>query len=485
MITRNFKRSMIAVAVAAALVGVYAETGVPGLSQARAAAAAAPNAAIAAVPPFAAPSQAGFPDFASIVRAYGPAVVNIAVTGKTQKAATSEDDPMSEFFRRFGPGFPRAPQQGPRTQRGVGSGFIVASDGVILTNAHVVDGADEVTVKLTDRREYRAKVLGVDKRSDIAVLKIDAKNLPTVRIGDSSAASVGEWVLAIGSPFGLENTASSGIISAKSRALPDDGYVPFIQTDVAVNPGNSGGPLFNLKGEVIGINSQIYSSSGGSQGLSFAIPIDVASKVKDQLIAHGKVTRGRIGVVIQEVNQGLADSFGLKKPQGALVSALEKGGPAEQAGLEPGDVILRVDGREIDRSTDLPAQIGDMKPGTRARLEIVRKGTGKTLDVTIGEMKDVKTAAADREGAAEGRLGLAVRPLDADEARQSGIRGGLVVPSTCSAEAWSRLPVGSSATISAGSVTSARAMAARCSCPPDICRGKCVARSARPTSSSA
>ena len=442
MITRNFKRSMIAVAVAAALVGVYAETGVPGLSQARAAAAAAPNAAIAAVPPFAAPSQSGFPDFASIVRAYGPAVVNIAVTGKTQKAAASEDDPMSEFFRRFGPGFPRAPQQGPRTQRGVGSGFIVASDGVILTNAHVVDGADEVTVKLTDRREYRAKVLGVDKRSDIAVLKIDAKNLPTVRIGDSSAASVGEWVLAIGSPFGLENTASSGIISAKSRALPDDGYVPFIQTDVAVNPGNSGGPLFNLKGEVIGINSQIYSSSGGSQGLSFAIPIDVASKVKDQLIAHGKVTRGRIGVVIQEVNQGLADSFGLKKPQGALVSALEKGGPAEQAGLEPGDVILRVDGREIDRSTDLPAQIGDMKPGTRARLEIVRKGTGKTIDVTVGEMKDIKTAAADKEGAAEGRLGLAVRPLDADEARQSGIRGGLVVESAAGPAARAGIQTG-------------------------------------------
>ena len=442
MITRNFKRSMIAVAVAAALVGVYAETGVPGLSQARAAAAAAPNAAIAAVPPFAAPSQSGFPDFASIVRAYGPAVVNIAVTGKTQKAVASEDDPMSEFFRRFGPGFPRAPQQGPRTQRGVGSGFIVASDGVILTNAHVVDGADEVTVKLTDRREYRAKVLGVDKRSDIAVLKIDAKNLPTVRIGDSSAASVGEWVLAIGSPFGLENTASSGIISAKSRALPDDGYVPFIQTDVAVNPGNSGGPLFNLKGEVIGINSQIYSSSGGSQGLSFAIPIDVASKVKDQLIAHGKVTRGRIGVVIQEVNQGLADSFGLKKPQGALVSALEKGGPAEQAGLEPGDVILRVDGREIDRSTDLPAQIGDMKPGTRARLEIVRKGTGKTIDVTVGEMKDIKTAAADKEGAAEGRLGLAVRPLDADEARQSGIRGGLVVESAAGPAARAGIQTG-------------------------------------------
>ena len=428
MITQTFKRSMIAVAVAAALAGVYAQTGMPGLSQARAAAAAvAPGAAIAPAAPFVAPSQAGFPDFASIVRAYGPAVVNIAVTGKTQKTAASEDDPMSEFFRRFGPGFPRGPQQGPRTQRGVGSGFIVASDGVILTNAHVVDGADEVTVKLTDRREYRAKVLGVDKRSDIAVLKIDARNLPTVRIGDSSAASVGEWVLAIGSPFGLENTASSGIISAKSRALPDDGYVPFIQTDVAVNPGNSGGPLFNLKGEVIGINSQIYSSSGGSQGLSFAIPIDVASKVKDQLIAHGKVTRGRIGVVIQEVNQGLADSFGLKKPQGALVSALEKGGPAEKAGLEPGDVILRVDGREIDRSTDLPAQIGDMKPGTRARLEIVRKGTGKTIDVTVGEMKDIKTAAADKEGAAEGRLGLAVRPLDADEARQSGIRGGLVV----------------------------------------------------------
>ena len=429
MITQSFKRSAIAVAVAAALAGVYVQSGMPGLSHARATAGDVVSAAAPPAPPRspAAQSPAGFPDFASIVRAYGPAVVNIAVTGKTQKTAAGDDDPMNEFFRRFGPGFPRAPQPGARPQRGVGSGFIVASDGVILTNAHVVDGATEVVVKLTDRREYRAKVLGADKRSDIAVLKIDAKNLPTVRLGDSSAASVGEWVLAIGSPFGLENTASSGIISAKSRALPDDGYVPFIQTDVAVNPGNSGGPLFNLRGEVIGINSQIYSSSGGSQGLSFAIPIDVAAKVKDQLITHGKVTRGRIGVVIQEVNQGLADSFGLKKPQGALVSTVEKGGPAEKAGLEPGDVILRIDGREIDRSTDLPAQVSDMKPGTRARLEIVRKGASKTIDVTIGEMKEVKTASIESGDAAQGRLGLAVRPLDADEARQTGLRGGLVV----------------------------------------------------------
>ena len=317
-------------------------------------------------------------------------------------------------------------------QRGQGSGFIVAGDGLILTNAHVVDGAQEVTVKLTDRREFKARVVGLDKRADVAVLKIDAAGLPAVKLGDPAATSVGDWVLAIGSPFGFENTATSGIVSAKSRAL--EGYVPFIQTDVAVNPGNSGGPLFNLKGEVIGINAQIYSASGGYQGLSFAIPIDVAARVRDQLVAHGKVTRGRLGVVIQEVNQGLADSFGLKKPQGALVSAVEKGGPAEKAGLMTGDVILKVDGREIERSTDLPALVAEMKPGTRARLEVLRNGAAKILEATIAEMQEPKVAARSEE-AAQGPLGLAVRPLEPGEGSAAGITGGLLVEDVTGAAA--------------------------------------------------
>jgi serine protease Do len=428
MTSITFKRGLMATAIAAALGAGYAGSQLPVLSRAQAASNAAQFPAVASQP-------MAYPDFASIVRAYGPAVVNIAVAGKTQRAADADtqgaDDPMQEFFRRFGPAFPHG-QQGPRVQRGQGSGFIVGADGVILTNAHVVDGAQEVMVKLTDRREFKAKVIGLDKRSDVAVLRIEASGLPTVKLGEPSALSVGEWVLAIGSPFGFENTATSGIVSAKSRAL--DGYVPFIQTDVAVNPGNSGGPLFNLKGEVVGINSQIYSSSGGYQGLSFAIPIDVAAKVRDQLVAHGKVTRGRLGVTIQEVNQGLADSFGLKKPQGALVSSVEKGGPADKAGLVAGDVILKVDGREIDRSTDLPALVSDMKPGTRTRLEVVRAGATKVLDATVVEMQEPKTAAKG-DDAAQGRLGLAVRPLEKGEGRAAGIEGGVVVEDVAGAAA--------------------------------------------------
>jgi serine protease Do len=421
----NLKRGVLAASLAV-LTGAAVHLWSPGMPQANA---AAPVVQAPAVPATA--NVAAYPDFASIVRAYGPAVVNIAVTGKaTARNADDEDgsDSLPEFFRRFGPGFPRLPQgQAPRLQRGQGSGFIVSADGTILTNAHVVDGATEVTVKLTDRREFKAKVVGSDRRSDIAVLKIDARNLPTVRLGNPADVSVGEWVLAIGSPFGFENTATSGIVSAKSRSLSGDSYVPFLQTDVAVNPGNSGGPLFNLKGEVIGINSQIYSASGGYQGISFAIPIDVASKVKDQLVATGKVTRGRIGVVVQEVTQDLADSFGLKKPQGALVSAVEKGGPAEKAGIEPGDVIIAFDGKTIDRSADLPVLVNDVRPGQRTRLEVVRKGAGKSLDVTVGEFKEPKTAASERDGASQGKLGLAVRPLDADEAREAGVKGGVVV----------------------------------------------------------
>ena len=424
MISITMKRCLLALAVAAAFGAGHVGMQLPLVAQAKASAAPAiPGAAGA---PGMAATPGAYPDFAGIVRTYGAAVVNIATAGRTQAsedAAPSANDPMLEFFRRFGPQFPRVPQ-GPRVQRGQGSGFIVAAEGVILTNAHVVDGATEVTVKLTDRREFKARVVGSDKRSDVAVLKIEAEGLPTVKLGDPAGVSVGEWVLAIGAPFGFENTATAGIVSAKSRAL--DGYVPFIQTDVAVNTGNSGGPLFNLKGEVIGINSQIYSSSGGYQGLSFAIPIDVASKVRDQLVAHGKVTRGRLGVGIQEVNQGLADSFGLNKPQGALVASLEKDGPAHKAGLEAGDIILKLDGRTIERSSDLPSMVADMRPGSRARLDILRNGASRTIEATVAEMPDPK-ASVNRIDPAKGRMGLAVRPRVPGEGEAAGMTGGLLV----------------------------------------------------------
>ncbi|HMG59523.1 MAG TPA: Do family serine endopeptidase, partial [Burkholderiales bacterium] len=306
-------------------------------------------------------STSTLPDFSALVEQNGPAVVNISTTTapvRTQmqlpQIPGEPGDPMQEFFRRFQIPMP----QGDAIRRGVGSGFIVSADGYILTNAHVVDDASEVTVKLTDKREFKAKVIGVDRRTDVALVKIDSKNLPTVRIGDASKARVGEWVAAIGSPFGLENTVTAGIISAKSRSLPDETYVPFIQTDVAINPGNSGGPLFNMAGEVIGINSQIYSRTGGYMGLSFAVPIDVAMKVKTDLQKFGKVTRGRLGVTIQGVTQELADSFGLKKAQGALVSAVEPKSPADKAGVKTGDIILSVDGRTIENSIDLPRVIG-------------------------------------------------------------------------------------------------------------------------------
>ncbi len=298
---------------------------------------------------------------------------------------------------------------------------------MILTNAHVVDGAKEVDVKLTDKREFKAKVLGVDKQTDVAVLKIEAHDLPVVKLGDPKESNVGDWVLAIGSPFGFENTVTAGIISAKARALPEETYVPFIQTDVAVNPGNSGGPLFNMKGEVIGINSQIFSRTGGYQGLSFSIPIDVAVKVQDQLVQYGKVTRGRIGVVIQGVNQALADSFGLKEPAGALVSQVEKGGPADKAGIQAGDIIAKVNGKPVKDSSELPAVIGDVKPGGSVRLEIVRKGTTQNIEVTVGAMKDAKVAAKSSGQAEQGKLGLAVRPLAPEEQKQAGVEGGLVV----------------------------------------------------------
>ncbi|MGC2047326.1 MAG: DegQ family serine endoprotease [Gallionella sp.] len=373
------------------------------------------------------------PDFAEIARLQGPAVVNISVSGSVKTGFSGShgfpkmdpNDPFYDFFRRFQ--IP-APQNSVPTH-GLGSGFIVDSKGIILTNAHVVSDADEVIVKLTDKREFKAKVIGIDKLSDVAVLRIEAKDLPTVKIGDPQKARVGEWVIAIGSPFGFENTVTAGIISAKSRSLPDEGYVPFLQTDVAVNPGNSGGPLFNMSGEVIGINSQIYSRSGGYQGLSFAIPISVAMNVEQQLLDHGKVNRGRLGVMIQQVDQQLAETFGLDKPIGALVSSVEKNSPAEKAGIVPGDVILKFNGKEISRSEELPPLVSELSPGTAATIELWRKGETKQITMNLGEMK-VASAKGNATGSDEpshAELGLSLRPLTPEERKQADVQGGLLV----------------------------------------------------------
>ena len=433
MKTNRLKLSVAAVAVATALAGSYSlGSYFPAVGHAH----AAVEPAAVAVP--AAATSMALPDMSAIVARNGPAVVNISVSGTRKVSAESQEvpgldrnDPFYEFFRRFG----GQQQQGQAPVRGLGSGFIVSSDGTILTNAHVVDGADEVTVKLIDKREFKAKVLGIDKASDVAVLKIDAKNLPVVKTGNTSGVRVGEWVLAIGSPFGFENSASAGIVSAKSRSLPDGNYVPFLQTDVAVNPGNSGGPLFNMAGEVIGINSQIYSRSGGYQGLSFAIPIDVAMNVERQIVAHGKVNRGRLGVAIQEVNQSLADSFGLKKPAGALVSSVEKGGPAAKAGLEPGDVILGINGKEVVNSSELPAIVAAITPGNAASLQVWRKGSTRQIDVEVGKFADEKVASNDSPEAAKGRLGVVVRALTPEEKRSAELAGGVVVQDVSGAAA--------------------------------------------------
>jgi serine protease Do len=361
------------------------------------------------------------------------------VTGSTKVSNTpfahgddddgASGDPFFEFFKRFqqGQGRPGMPQQEAPT-RGQGSGFIVSADGIILTNAHVVRDAKEVTVKLTDRREFRAKVLGADPKTDVAVLKIEAAKLPVVAIGKTSDLKVGEWVLAIGAPFGFENTVTAGVVSAKGRSLPDDSSVPFIQTDVAINPGNSGGPLFNARGEVVGINSQIYSRSGGYQGVSFAIPIDVAGRIKNQIVATGKVEHARLGVMVQEVNQAFADSFKLDKPEGALVSSVEKGGPADKAGLQSGDVIRKANGQPIVSSGDLPAVIGLAAPGDSLKLEVWRQGASKELTARLASA-DQKVAQAEgpKAGAAQGRLGLALRPLQPDEQQEAGVDSGLLV----------------------------------------------------------
>lgn len=380
------------------------------------------------------------PDFADLAEKQGAAVVNISATHVLRNQRFSqtfpfdENDPAYELFRRFLPrqlpGTPGHPRD--LENKSLGSGFIVGTDGYILTNAHVVDGADEVLVKLSDKRELKAKVVGADKRTDVAVIKIEAAGLPTVRLGDPAKLRVGEWVVAIGSPFGFESTVTAGIVSAKGRSLPQENFVPFIQTDVAINPGNSGGPLFNMKGEVVGINSQIYSRTGGFMGLSFAIPIDVAMEVQAQLRTNGKVSRGRIGVVIQEVTKELADSFGLAKPEGALVASVEKGGPADKAGLESGDVILRFNDKAVSLSSDLPRIVGATKPGTKAAVKVWRAGSARDMTLTVGEMPDEVAGRAGRGGKQSevppaNRLGLVLSEPTAEQRRQLGIHHGLIV----------------------------------------------------------
>jgi serine protease Do len=368
--------------------------------QASAIAQQAPPAAPGAV----APSVRGLPDFTDLVDLVGPSVVNIRtlerVSASAGGGASGMDEQMLEFFRRFGipvpPGaIPKSPKQdngAPEEPqpRGVGSGFILSADGLIMTNAHVVEGADELIVTLTDKREFKAKVVGSDKRTDVAVVKIDAKGLNAVKIGDVSRLRVGEWVMAIGSPFGLENTVTAGIVSAKKRDTGD--FLPFIQTDVAINPGNSGGPLINMRGEVVGINSQIYSRSGGFQGISFAIPMDEAVRVADQLRASGRVTRGRIGVQIDQVSKEVAESIGLGRPRGALVRGVEDASPAAKAGVEPGDIIVKFDGKDVDKSVDLPRLVGNTRPGNKSKLTVFRRGALRDLSITVAELEPEATA---------------------------------------------------------------------------------------------
>ncbi len=376
------------------------------------------------------------PDFTDLVDKQGAAVVNISTTQVVrgnrmfpQMPNIDEDDPMFDFFRRF---IPRQPGQ-PREfeSKSLGSGFIISPDGYVLTNAHVVESADEIIVKLTDKREFKAKVIGTDKRTDVGLIKIEATGLPKVTFGDPNKLKVGEWVVAIGSPFGFENSVTAGIVSAKGRSLPQENFVPFIQTDVAINPGNSGGPLFNLKGEVVGINSQIYSRTGGFMGLSFAIPIDVAMDIQGQLRATGRVSRGRIGVVIQEVTKELADSFGLGKPSGALVNSVEKGGPAEKAGVEAGDIIMRFDGKPVASSSDLPRIVGSTKPGSKVSMLVWRKGATRDVNVVVGEIPDEKIAQRNNKKAkpeATGnRLGLVLSEPTPEQKRDQKITSGLIV----------------------------------------------------------
>lgn len=388
------------------------------------------------------------PNYRAIVQRYGPAVVGVNTEGtmKTQGQEFGEDDAANDPFFKFFQGMPGFRMRVPQSSvpvHGEGSGFIVGKDGIILTNAHVVRDANEVTVKLNDKREYKAKVLGTDQATDVAVLKINANNLPTVSIGNPSQLAVGDYVLAIGSPFGFEHSATAGIVSAKGRSLPGDSYVPFIQTDVAVNPGNSGGPLFDANGNVVGINSQIYSQTGGYQGLSFAIPIDVALRVKDQIVSTGKVTHARLGVTIQDVNQSLAESFKLKQPEGALVSSVLPGSAAAKAGIQQGDVILKYNNQPINDSVDLPTLVGMAKPGDKATLEVWRGG--KKLDLPV-KLQSLKEAAADNGNnsgpGSQARLGVAVRPLTPEEKQDANLSSGVVVEQVSGAAARSGVEPG-------------------------------------------
>lgn len=408
------------------------------------------------------PAARVLPDFTDLVDLVGPSVVNIRTTEKISSRSAQGmpgDEEMFEFFRRFGipmPNIPGNPRQGPRQNRpqqeeehprGVGSGFILTGDGFIMTNAHVVDGADTVIVTLTDKREFKAKIIGTDKRTDVAVVKIEASGLPAVKVGDVGKLRVGEWVMAIGSPFGLENSVTAGIVSAKQRDTGD--YLPFIQTDVAINPGNSGGPLINMRGEVVGINSQIYSRSGGYMGIAFAIPMDEAVRVSDQLRSIGRVTRGRIGVVIEPVNKEVAESIGLGKAAGALVRSVEAGSPAEKAGIEGGDIITRFDGKAIDKSSDLPRLVGSTKPGTKSTITVFRLGAPKDLSITIAEVEPDKstTKTASREdkpksSAAGQAIGLSVSDLTDAQKRDLKIKGGIRVDAATDAAARAGLREG-------------------------------------------
>jgi serine protease Do len=428
------------------------------------------------------PLVRGLPDFTDLVEQVGPSVVNIRTLEKASNEAGSggADEQMLEFFKRFGiPVPPGAMPRGPRQERGpadeaqpkgVGSGFILSSDGLIMTNAHVVEGADELIVTLPDKREFKAKLVGADKRTDVAVVKIEASGLSAVRIGDVNRLKVGEWVMAIGSPFGLENTVTAGIVSAKKRETGD--FLPFIQTDVAINPGNSGGPLINMRGEVVGINSQIYSRSGGFQGISFAIPIDEAVRVSDQLRSSGRVTRGRIGVQIGQVSKEVAESIGLGQPRGALVNGVEPNSPAAKAGLEPGDIILRFDGREIEKSSDLPRIVGNTRPGNRSSLTVFRRGSQRDLSISVAELEpergDRKASAPEPKSPATGvfpSLGLSLGELTAAQKKELGLKSGVRVEAAEGAAARAGLREGdvivAVANVEVGSVKELEAVIAR------------------------
>jgi len=378
------------------------------------------------------------PDFTRLAEEQAAAVVNISTMQAPRRSASIgqlpqvpglEDEEVMEFFRRF---IPRTPGV-PREARSLGSGFVISNDGYILTNAHVVDGAEEINVRLTDKREFKARVIGADRRTDVALIKIEASNLPVVKVGNPSQLRVGEWVVAIGSPFGFESTVTAGIVSAKGRSLPQENFVPFIQTDVAINPGNSGGPLFNMRGEVVGINSQIYSRTGGFMGLSFAIPIDVALDIQSQLRDRGRVARGRIGVVIQEVTQDVATSFGLERPRGAMVTSVERGSPAEKAGVEALDIIVKFGGKAVDASGDLPRLVGGTRPGSEVSMEVLRKGSQKLLTVTVGELPEDRIAGREsgrstpKPAAAANRLGIVVAELTQEQRAEARVTTGLYV----------------------------------------------------------